>query len=205
MHLRPDYYRDVFRRRGASDDAETLCMLYFVHELLHIPQGIGEFATVQRLRAVGAELTLMHLDLTADHAALLLTHRAVPRWSVTSLERLVSSSLESFPASGFHTQAARHRKAVRLVSTRADLLARERHPGALDRMGYLFVDYAPAGGGLFLLAYGPPQRVLAEVVITAKESQQLNEAADPRRREGLAEIDLILERLLAAWRREGLR
>jgi hypothetical protein len=202
MVLTPNYYRDVHHWRGASEEARALCMLYFVHELLHIPQGIGEFGTVQRLRAVGAELTLMHLDLTADHAAILMVHRAVPRWSITWLERLVLNSLESFPASSFHTQAARYRKAVRLVSARVDLLAREQQRAKQDTWGYLFVDFAPAGGGLFILAYGPPLRVLTQIEISAQEAKLLSDAASPTNdgTQHFSKIDEILTRALAAWR-----
>jgi hypothetical protein len=202
MTLSPNYYRDIHRRRGPSEEARALCMLYFVHELLHIPQGIGEFQTVQQLRAVGAELTLMHLDLTADHAAILMVNRAVPRWLIVWLERLVLGSLESFPASSFHTQAARYRKAVRLVSARVDLLAREQQRVGQNAWGYLFVDFAPAGGGLFILAYGPPLRVLAQVEISADEARLLNDAATPSTGgvQHFGKIDGILERALAAWR-----
>ncbi|MFV8749882.1 hypothetical protein ACNOYE_04985 [Nannocystaceae bacterium ST9] len=201
INLQPDYYRLVFQRKGTSDESMALCMLYFVHELLHVPQGISEGATVQRLRAVGAELTLMHLDLTADHAAILLVNHAVPRWSIAWLKRLVSDSLESFPASSFHTHAARFRKSLRMISARVDSFARDRSAQNLEGLGYLFIDFAPAGGDLFLFAYGPPMRVLARVALSAEEAKLLNEAAEPASEgsKSFAKIGAVLERALAAW------
>lgn len=214
INLHPAYYRDVHRRKGAGDESMALCMLYFVHELLHVPQGISEGAMVQRLRAVGAEITLMHLDLTADHAAILLVHHAVPRWSIAWLKRLVASSLESFPASNFHTHAARARKSLRMVSSRVDALAREQARKGLDQLGYLFIDFSPAGGDLFLLASGPPMQILACTPLSAHEAKELNAAAEPPRPEpakgltvepivpvkSFAAIDSVLARLLAEWR-----
>lgn len=100
----------------------ALCVLYFLHELIHLQQGIGELETVQIVRSTGAEMTLMHLDLSADHAACLLTNTAFPRWDLLWLKNLTGRSLSAFPASTFHTQAARHRKAAPLVPTEANLL-----------------------------------------------------------------------------------
>lgn len=202
IQLHPVYYRDVCRRSGPGDESLALCMLYFVHELLHVPQGISARDTVQRLRAVGAELTLMHLDLTADHAAILLVHEAVPRWPIAWLKRLVSTSLASFPSSSFHTQAARSRKSLRLCSARVDALARERAAARLEGLGYLFIDFAPAGGDLFLLGYGPPMRVLAQAPLSSAEAKRLHDAAEPPR-DGdppKPSIDDLLVRLLDAWK-----
>lgn len=174
----------------------ALCVLYFLHELIHLQQGIGELETVQIVRSTGAEMTLMHLDLSADHAACLLTNTAFPRWDLLWLKNLTGRSLSAFPASTFHTQAARHRKAARLVSIRLDYLGRAMDvvtPADLGG-GYLFADFGPAGGHLLVLRSASPLSLVKAAPLVPTEANLLWNAADPAVK--LDEVDEVLRRAL---------
>lgn len=174
------YYAEVMASGRDPEEALGLCTLYFFHEVIHLWQGIGAYDAVQRLRSTGAEMTLMHVDLAADHAAALMASRATPRWSLTWLKDLASRSLVHFPAGPLHTDASRHRKAVRLVSHRLDLLARQLGAVPDKRLGdsYLFADYGPAGGHLLVLGSGPPPWLVTSAPLDPDQATFLSQAAD---------------------------
>lgn len=194
--LAPSYYETTLSTTMDPEQALALCVLYFLHELIHLPQGIGDYATVQIVRSTGAEMTLMHLDLSADHAASMLASTAFPRWDACWLKDLTGRSLTAFPASTFHTQAARYRKAARLVSIRLDSLARSLGSVSTETLGggYLFADYGPAGGHLLILRSASPLGLIKAVPLPPEEVNVLWSAADPARR--LAEVDEVLRRAL---------
>jgi hypothetical protein len=180
IRLDPGYYRETLAGMGHTEESRALCTIYFLHEFIHLWQGIGEMKAVQALRSTGAEMTLMHLDLAADHAAALLAVEAVPKWDLLWLKDLQGRSLSAFPASSFHTQAARHRKAVRLVSIRLDYLARKTHLVPMEKVGsgYVFADYGPAGGHILVMALGPPPMMLRSSTISEPAVKVLVGAAD---------------------------
>jgi hypothetical protein len=176
--------------------------LYFLHEVIHHPQGIHRKAMVDTLRAAAAESTLLHIDLGADHAAARLLSLAVPRWSLSWLKDLQGRSLVNFPAGRFHTAAARARKAQRLVGLRLDLLARTTAPPCdmgLDQ--YAFADFGPAGGPFLILHSGPPFSLLGANDLSPEDAKCLSTAADEGRGESeLRALDEVLRRLLAGRR-----
>lgn len=198
--LDPGYYRETVGALGLTDEARQLCSLYFFHELIHVWQGIGAYSAVQELRSTGAEMTLMHVDIAADHAAALMAAMAVPRWELLALKNLTGRSLSHFPASTFHTEAARHRKAVRFVSHRLDYLARKRKAVPKDKIGdgYVFADYGPAGGRLLVMASGPPTLLIQGAPLTPQDASVLVSAADehPADEDIIARIDAVLMRAL---------
>lgn len=186
-------------RESDPERRRMLAALYFFHELIHLAQGIGDKDRVSRLRSTGAESSLLHLDLAADHVASLLAHEAVPHWSVPSLKAEQARSLKSFPVRWMHTAASGARKAQRLVSIRFDSLARA-EPNVARRLGegYAFVDYGPGGGRLFALSGGPLRAVIGDTQLRADEAKLLSESADRRRGTDadMAAIDVVLMRLL---------
>ena len=175
-----EYFRSTISSMGATDVCRALCTLYFLHELIHLWQGIGEMSAVRALRSTGAEMTLMHLDLAADHTAVLFANHAVPKWDVLWLKDVQSRALSAFPASSFHTQAARHRKAVRLVSIRLDFLARRDGKVPMHKVqpGYVFADYGFGGGKALVMAMGPPPMMFSSADIDTSKAALLLSAAD---------------------------
>lgn len=192
----PGFHMAALSAPTDPDRALALCILYFTHELIHLPQGIGNFATVQDVRSTGAEMTLMHLDLGADHCACMLVTEAFPMWDLLWLKDLTGRSLTQFPVSRYSTEAARHRKAARLVSIRLDYLARSSGAVARDRIGdgYLFADYGPAGGSLLVLSSSLPMGLIGSAPLDQRDANVLWRAADPPDR--INEVDAILRRVL---------
>ncbi|MCP3140520.1 hypothetical protein [Pyxidicoccus xibeiensis] len=179
-------HEEPFRHMaGSIEDEEEFfatATLYFLHEWFHVHQGIGQKLTVEQQRETGSELTLMHLDLSADHVAACMAQRAVPRWTLAELKGLQSQSLLSYRAGRGHTAASRNRKVTRLVSLRLDYLARiaRQTPAWLHKLGngYAFANFSPAGGAMFLLAMGPPVSVLAQALLRPEEAMLINTAMD---------------------------
>lgn len=171
-------YPDDLLRDGLRDDALLqAAFLYVAHELVHLPQGLGDIQSVRRLRAAGAESVLMHIDLTADHIAALMVHTAVRRWSLVDLKAAILESLAAFAAGPFHTDASRLRKSLRYVSERLDLLLRRASPQT-DMSGYWFLDFGPLGGPAFVFISGPPLRLVGEVPLSKEETDTLMRACD---------------------------
>ncbi|MDF1666712.1 MAG: hypothetical protein P1V97_33490, partial [Planctomycetota bacterium] len=122
-------------------------------------------------------------------------------WSVKELKDLTGRSASNFPASRYHTEAARHRKASRLVSLRLDYLYRHHGEGQEDEESYYFADYGPAGGQLIGLCYGPPSSVVRVTKLSETEASILAKAADPGDA-GIKGVDKVLIRHLKESRSE---
>jgi hypothetical protein len=165
--------------------------MYVVHELVHEPQGIGDKSAVASIRAAGAESTLMHLDLGADHAAARSLARATEGQSLAMLKDLQGRSLAAFPYGPTHSVAARGRKSQRLVDIRLDYLVRRQGLVPADANYYVFGDYGPAGGEIMILASGQPWRLLATAPLSRGAASICFGAAGDRRG-SLAELDAIL-------------
>ena len=193
--------QSVFEGIAAIPDMErrhALGAMYFLHELVHVEQGIGKKETVLGVRAAGAETLLQHLDLAADDAAARLAAATVPRWSLSWLKGIQGNSLVAYPVGPFHTGASRARKALRLASLRLDHLARERGWPIVANAGdgYLFVDFGPAGGKLLAMMSAAPFKVLACVNLSTAQAELLGSAADEGRgAAGIAAVDSVLEQL----------
>lgn len=179
------------------------CALYFLHELTHLAQGIGQKAMVRRLRGTGGEQTLLHCDLHADHVAAGLLHRLQPHWSVPFLKEVQGQSLCAFPATVRHTKAAQQRKRMRVIAVRADYWARRLGLLAAERIedGYLYVEYTKPKGALLLVRSGPPLAVLGEVRLGVAEVAALERVNNPRRPLPLSELDELLIHTLRRLRR----
>ncbi|MEP7119653.1 MAG: hypothetical protein ABJE95_02040 [Byssovorax sp.] len=188
---------------GTEEERLAHGSLYFFHELIHHPQGINRKVMVDPLHAAGAESTLLHIDLGADHASACLVSQAMPRWSLSWLKDLQGRSLVNFPAGRFHTAAARARKAQRLVGLRLDFLARTVTPSCdVGADQYVFADFGPAGGPFLILRSGPPFALMGASDLSRQDAAHLSGAADAGRGEReLRELDEILRRLLESRRR----
>lgn len=169
-------------------------LVYALHELVHIPQGLQAMRTVSKLREAGAETTLLHLDLAADHVTALLLQDLYPARTLTDLKRFEGELLEVFPIGRFHTPGSAERKMRRLVSLRADyILRRERL--LEDELGYVFVDFGTGGGPIAFMSSGPPHRVVHVGELSRSSAEQLRTSA---RNLALADVDSIIEGALSA-------
>jgi hypothetical protein len=187
------------------DEEEFLAnaTLYFLHELVHLEQGIGAKSSVDRLRETGGESTLMHLDLSADHAAARLAHQAVPRWSLSWLKDLQGRSLLGYPVGRGHTAASRGRKTSRLLSLRLDYLVRaaSKAPSWSEKIrdGYVFTELNPGGGAMLLLVSGPPVSLVDATNLSASQTALLTTAMDEREGD-IARVDVIDHLLRSSFR-----
>lgn len=187
-----------------DDESLAACVLYFLHELLHLSQGMAEKETIHQLRAAGGEETLLGVDLQADHTAAHLAAQAVSRWQPLWLKEVQARSLAAFPVNASHSPLARRRKSRRLAALRLEILGHQRGmlPLAGAQEGYLWPEFAPQGGPLLLLRSAPLQRVVYIVAtITAAEAQALDNAADPQRGPDQAGLDAVCAQVLARGRR----
>jgi hypothetical protein len=174
--------------------------LYLVHELAHWPQGIGEYATVRRLRALD-ESAVLQLDLAADHVAALVVRAVSPEAGLLELKELQGQSLCGYPAGTDHAPAARHRKARRMASLRADVCARR---AGLARDGFVVAWFAPSANHVALTEEGDgATRLLALAPLDVADLDVLCAAADPGAE--IAAVDHILGGVLAGADREPLR
>ncbi len=184
--------------RGTSGEtALAVAGLYVVHEMIHGHQGLDDKDVVAALRATGAESTLMHVDLAADHAATAIVHDARRTWSIEWLKDLHCVNSRKFPVGPHHIQAARARKLGRVLGLRADYLIRayEIVPRAQLGDGYAFLELGPAGGTLVVLASGPPLSVLGQTDLGGEDAKTLSRAAD-RDAPSQGELDTVMTRLL---------
>jgi hypothetical protein len=148
--------------------------LYFVHELAHLPQGIGQYSTVRTLRAID-ECELLHLDLAADHVAALSLRRVEP-YALAELKRAQAESLNGFPIDSTHTPGARLRKARRSVSLCADALLSQVQP---NDGRYVVASFAPDAARFALVAHGQgAPRTLFTCAVSREENERLCKAAD---------------------------
>jgi hypothetical protein len=165
-------------------------VLYVIHEAVHLCQRIGDKERVAQLRATGAETTLMHVDLGADHLAAVVVANAVSDWSLTDVKDAQGRSTAAFPTNARHTTAARARKAQRLVGLRLDLIARQSGLLDSDADEYAFAEYAPGGGHIVIMRSGPPWGILGVAPLSSEAAGALYGAAEPRSK--LANIDRVL-------------
>ncbi len=188
--------------RGAGhrgyEQVLKLATLFAIHETIHLAQGIGAKVAVDRLRSTGAEPTLLQIDLSADHAAALLACQVFPQWAVAELKGLLGEG--GFPASRWHTMAARSRKALRRIGLRLDSLIRRTHPALAAKLndGYAWADFGPAGGSFLVMSSGPPVALLATTRLSQEDAILLGGAADRAAmgREALTTLDACLARLV---------
>lgn len=171
----------------------VLCTLYFLHESLHLSQGMAEKETIRALRATGAEDTLMMVDLAADHAAVLLATSVRRGWSLQWLKELQGRSLAAFPVGPAHTPGARRRKCRRLAALRVDAQARRLRLLVDPRGagGPLWLEFSPEGGALVVMQGAPLPRVLMTATLSAAEARTLDNAADPASGVALAQLDAL--------------
>jgi hypothetical protein len=185
-----------------EDESLALLVVYLAHELAHCEQGIGTKAFVTKLRSTGAETTLLHMDLCADHFAAVAAAQTMPDWDVVRLKDLQGRSLVAFEVDAYNIAAARARKAQRLVSLRLDYLIRAT-PGALqgllDARNYAFADFGPGGGSMLIMHSGPPMTMSAISKLEAADATVLAGAADKGLdRNRLDRIDRLLANRLSA-------
>ncbi len=194
--------RDLGGLLGLSESLEAiraLVELYVVHELTHHVQKLGPKENVRRVRQTGTagEMTLMHLDLGADHvAACELTNVRYPD-KLLWLKGLQGRSLTAFPAGTYASSASVHRKSLRLLGLRVDWMLRKR--GRLPRVpsrGYAFVDLAPLGGALSVFRCEGTFSLVGSTEIDQSGALLLGRAAS--KGISLADVDKALERLLDA-------
>lgn len=185
----PDCFDALARSNRSVEDASLIAGLYILHELAHLPQGIGAYRTVAALRCVD-EAALLQLDLGADHVAALATRLTGPR-AMAEIKDLQGHSMCAFPVGPEHTPGARQRKARRMISLRADFWLRAR--GVLDDdNGYVCATFGPAGHHLFLTEQGNG----ADRLVMAVEGSAADRQAD--RQAQIAGIDRVLDRVLNA-------
>ncbi|GIK51485.1 MAG: hypothetical protein BroJett014_04580 [Planctomycetota bacterium] len=174
------YVADMIGRGGLTKRTRALALLYFLHELVHELQGVGDIAAVRNLRSTGGETTLLHLDLAADHAAIFLAAHAFPEFEAMELRDIQSSSLSGFPVSRYHGAASRARKAGRAVSCRVDYLARKHALVAPAEIGdeYFFAEFGPNGGKLLVFLSGPSMRLIKSGPLTPEDANVMSSCLD---------------------------
>ncbi len=163
-----------------AEERLALLSLFVVHEAIHHAQNIGEKDAVARLRETGHEHALMHLDLSADHAAALIVASAVPRWDVLWLKDIQGRSIADFPSTSMHPFGSRARKAARVTGLRLDYLVRRHMPAPAVGDGFLFPTFSPTGGPFQVLTSGPPVGVMYERSIDAKQATTIMSVLDRR-------------------------
>lgn len=178
VRLDHDYVRMV-RTKGRYDQQQglRLCALYFIHELVHLAQGLRKKSDVTALRTVGAETTLKHFDLEADHVAASMAARLRPEWGLLELKALQAESLLDFPVGRFHTSASRARKLGRMISIRCDFLARR--DGLIEESNeqYVFVEFTPEGGEFVVMSAGRFTRYLGTTHAEATTIKRIQASA----------------------------
>ena len=177
----------------SPEDAELLCALYVVHELAHLPQGIGPYSVVRDLRSLGED-ALLDLDLGADHVAALVVSRAKGT-QLSAVKALQLRGLCSFPVTAEHTPEARRRKARRVVSLVAESML-----GLARDDSYLCADFSPTSPVLSLIRRGAGlTRVVATATLDSAATERLLSAADALDAGGAdpAEVAAIVRAALA--------
>jgi hypothetical protein len=191
-----DTYLRIATALQERDEALAVCAMYFVHEAVHVLQGVQRKSAVVALRATASEFTLAQLDLEADD----LTTRivaAATQWRLTHLKDLAGKGASAFPATMHHTNASVTRKSVRLLSLRFDhlLRGREGFNVAPDGPGYAFVE-VPFGAGEMLVMWSGAVhlKLVAQVKLSPGEVDKLVHVA--REQPALAELDARIVELL---------
>jgi|JI9StandDraft_1071089.scaffolds.fasta_scaffold04576_9 hypothetical protein len=195
--------RYVSTAYDASDERRrAVCALYFLHELIHLAQGIGPKSMVRLLRRAEGEQTLLHFDLHADHVAAMILHRARPQWSLQFLKDVQGHALCDFPATHRHSLVAQRRKRMRVLAVRADYWARR--IGLIDEErvgdGYLFLEYTRPRGSMLLFRSGPPLSLLGEVRLGVRDVSAIERVNFPAAPLPQSKLDEILLRALRRLR-----
>jgi hypothetical protein len=137
IYLLKSPIEDIARCHISAEEARARAILYFVHELAHLPQGIGDYASVVALRAISEE-ALLRLDLAADHVAA-LAYQRITGAPLTAIKAMQARGLDHFPVTDRHSHSGKLRKAWRRASVEADIhLARPE--------GHALVLFAAEGG-----------------------------------------------------------
>ncbi|MCA9544133.1 MAG: hypothetical protein KC613_07070 [Myxococcales bacterium] len=190
----------IAQAAASDEDAGLDAALYVLHELAHLPQGIGDYAVVQRLRAIDEGLVL-DMDLAADHFAALVV--AQMGWAeLARLKDRQGRGLCNYPVGPDHAPAARLRKARRVVSLRADCLLRQR--GLLaSGAGYVSAAFGSERGLAVVEMGRGVSTLLACAELSPRAQAVLLGAADRAAdvRAATARLDAVLYRLLPQLRR----
>lgn len=149
-------------------------VLYAVHEVAHIKQGISEKRRVHELHAAEGEEALLRLDLEADYAAARYA-AVILHHDFAALRRSQLASLRAFPVGTSHRPAERHRKARRAASLATDIVARER--GLLTTAEVAEIYWARGGGPAMVVAHGAFGRRLVTVLLSPADAGKLDAAA----------------------------
>lgn len=173
-------------------------LLYVAHELVHVAQGFAGMTTVAHARAVGAETTIMQVDLAADHIAARIVGEVFgPTWSLASLKDETGRGLVAFPVGRFHTEASRQRKAVRLATSRFDLAARSFWNDGAHRDAFFMLDFAPGGSSCLVFVSAAQLRLVCPpLVLEGADREVLLTSAD-----GDVPFEEVMERVDAVVRR----
>lgn len=187
----------------SEERSRAACVLYFLHELLHVAQGIGAKATVRAMRSAGAEHTLLHYDLQTDHLAAKLLHRMEPTWSVAFLKDVQGYALTAFPTTRKHKEAAQRRKRLRMLSIRADYWARRLGLLQEDQHdGYLHIEYRQPRGLLLLFRVDSLRKRLGTTRLSQATVAKLERVAAPNAALPLSELDDLLVNILSRINRQ---
>ena len=131
------------------------------------------------------EDALLDLDLGADHVSALVLAE-LHHVDLETIKALQLRGLCGFPVTAAHTQAARRRKARRVVSLVAEAMLGF---AADDR--YLMADFSETACEFALLSRGTgPARLLTVATLSMASISRLMSAADPREAGGASPTEL---------------
>lgn len=173
------YPRGLAASGKAHEEQLALLVLYVVHEAVHVVQGLGAKAAVTRLRGTGHEDELMHLDLQADHVALLIVNQLFPTWGLHWLRDVQSRSIRDFPTTPGHSATSRLRKVMRFVGLRLGYLVHRHRPELIGAEGYVYAMFGGHGGPLQVFVNGTVRRLLFETTLSMDTTRDLLTALDP--------------------------
>lgn len=155
-----------------------MACIYGIHELVHVEQGFAGGDVVRTARSVGAETTVMQIDLAADHIATHILNAAIPEWSVRTLKGHTSRGIVGFPVGRFHTTASRHRKALRLASSRFDSAMREQGNASWTDPAFYWLDVAIGSREALAFRSASHLQLIGAATLTEPERELLMSCAD---------------------------
>ncbi len=153
LHVQSRSIAVVLSDRFSPEEQRRLAELFVIHELVHLVQGIGRKDDVRAIRTRGllGEMTLMQLDLAADHLAARVLATLRCEGSLVELKELQARSLAMFPFTWPQGASSRRRKSLRLASLRLDAALRRARPGLIPERRYLAVDAQPRSEQIHVL------------------------------------------------------
>ena len=112
LFVEPSWLIGLFKLGLGTREAFALLELSVAHEVVHLAQQIGDKRTVEAMRRSGrgGEITLMHLDLSADHVAAVALEAARYPGELEWLKDIQGRSILGFPAGVEHSAASRYPK-----------------------------------------------------------------------------------------------